>query len=105
MRKGELRLDDALFALLRLDVADAQFVEQIVDETCFGFDQVTFGLFLQHRDELDHLLRRLQVRRHLVASIRIGNISEMHGRRRGKRQNEAAERDAGIWRLHVRMLA
>ena len=71
----------------------------------FGFDEVAFGFFLQHRDELDHLLRRLQVWRHLVAGVRIGDISEMHGRCRGKRQNEAAERDAGIWRLHVRMLA
>src|SRR3954471_22749630 len=105
MRKGVLWLDDALLALLRLHVADPQFVEQIVDETRFGFDQVAFGLLLQHGDELDHLRRSLQVGCRLVAGGRVGDVAEVHCGRGRERQDEAAERDTGIGRLHSRMLA
>src|SRR5690348_16907734 len=46
MRKGvRLWLDDALVALLGLHEADAQFIEQVVDQSRFGFDQIAFGLF------------------------------------------------------------
>ena len=57
------------------------------------------------RDELDHLRRGLEIWRRFVAGVRIGDVAEVHGGGRGQRQDEAAEGDAGLWRLHARMLA
>src|SRR3954463_2759208 len=93
-QRYELGLDDALLALLRLHEANAQLVEEVVDETRFGFDQVAFGFLLQHGDELDHLRRGLQVWRRLGAGGRVGDVSEVHCGRGRKRQDEAAEGDA-----------
>ena len=54
--------DDALLALLRLDEAHPQLVEEIVDELGFVRRQVALGLLLQQADQLDHLIGRHEVR-------------------------------------------
>lgn len=102
----KLRFDDAAFALLRLDEPHAELVQEVVDEARFLRAEIPLRLLLQERDQLDHLGGGNQVRLHPLAGARIGDVAEVHGRGRGKRKNEATERDPlrfGI--LHHGMLA
>src|SRR4051794_41845097 len=79
MRKRErLRFDDALLALLSLHVADAQLVQQVVDEALFWLDEIALRLFLQPGDELDHLGSGRKIWRRRRAGARVGDVAKMH---------------------------
>ena len=75
-----------------------------------GRDQLIQSLrdIAKHREELDHLRGCRQVRIRALAGIGVCDVTEMHSRRRGKREDEAAKRDARfrcLRSLHARMLA
>ena len=42
-------------------------------------------------------MRRDEIRLLRLAGVRIGNVAEVHGRRRGERDHEAGEGDAGLF--------
>src|SRR4051812_27555190 len=61
-RRRALREDDALLAFLGLDETHAELVQQVVDQLRLGRKQVALRLGLQHRQNLDHLASRGQIR-------------------------------------------
>ena len=99
-------LDDAPLALLGLDEAHAQLVQQIVDELGFGLGEIPARLLLQHRDDFDHLPGGQKIRLDRLAGSWIGDVAEVHGGRRRQREDEAGEGDAGLFLIfHFAMLA
>src|SRR5262249_29252423 len=49
--------------LLRVDVRDAQVVRQAREQLLLGFVEVALRLLLEHAEDIDQMLRRLEVER------------------------------------------
>src|SRR4029453_6721244 len=78
---SKLGLDDPALALLSLDVAHPQLVEQVVNELGLVGRQVALRLLLQEADQVDHLMRGHEIRLVTLAAVRVWDVAEMHGRR------------------------
>src|SRR3954469_5808461 len=73
-----LRLNNPLSAAGRLDVAQAQLVEHLLEDLPLFGAEVAAGLLLEQRQDVDHLLRAFEVRlRRTLAGLRIRDVAEV----------------------------
>src|SRR5688572_22395539 len=80
-------------SLLRIDVFDAQVVEQRREELALSLVEVAARLVLHERQQVDGLLGQRQVAPRLPVVVR--GLAQVHERRRPQRQNEGGEIDLG----------
>ena len=80
--------------LVRLDEPQPQFVENLIQQLSLFRGEIAARLRFQQREDVNHLLRRGQVRFRALAAHRIGNVAKVHGGRVRERENKRCEADA-----------
>jgi hypothetical protein len=92
------RFDDPPILLLRIDEAQAELVEHLLQQARFTLGEIAARLRLDHLQQADHLRRALEIQRLTLAADRIGEIPEVHGCRARKHDDEAGKGGIQIWR-------
>jgi hypothetical protein len=91
--ENDARRLGARTAFSDLDVAHPQLVDDLLQElTLFG-GQVAARFLLEEREDVDHLLRRREIRLAHLASDGIGDVAEVNRGGVSERQHETKERD------------
>src|SRR5262249_54459284 len=78
--------------LLRIDVRDAEIVDQTGQELLLWLVEVALGPLLEHREHVDQVARGLEIDL-VVLAVRTGHLAERDQRRRREGQDVGREAD------------